>query len=113
MADALIRCNDHIEFDFGCRQQLAIIDLTSSHFVGGGDEMVGQRTTKRRGSAVVKQYLHAEACCSRHKTLLGVAQHELNLLSRHPGEPLQEFVDPGAIFEILEQRPDRHAAVFK
>jgi hypothetical protein len=33
---------------------------------------------------------------------LGVAHHKLNLFSCHPGEPFQEFVDPGAIFEILE-----------
>jgi hypothetical protein len=48
-----------------------------------------------------------------HKTSFGVAQHQLNLFSRHPGEPLQELVDPGAIFEILEQRAHGHAAVFK
>jgi hypothetical protein len=75
--------------------------------------MAGECTTKRRRGAVVKQYLHVEACCSRHETSLGMAQHEFNLLSRYRGEPFQEFLDPGAIFEILKQRPHRHAAVLK
>ena len=91
-ADVLICCNDYIEFDFGRRQQLAIVDLTPPHFVGGGDRMAGQCTTKRAGAW--SNVLHEG--CSRHKTLVGVAQHKLNLFSRHPGEPLQELVDPGA-----------------
>ncbi len=62
---------------------------------------------------MVKQYLHVKASRSRHETLLGVAQHKFNLFSGHPWEPLKEFINPGAIFEIFEQCPHRHAAVLK
>jgi hypothetical protein len=37
----------------------------------------------------------------------------LNLLARHPWKPFQEFIDPGAAFDILEQRPDWDTGVFK
>jgi hypothetical protein len=54
IADALIRCNYYVEFDFGCRQQSAVVDFTPSHFIGSGDRVARQRPTKWRWSAVVK-----------------------------------------------------------
>jgi hypothetical protein len=39
----------------------------------------------------------------------GVLEHRLNLLARDAGEPVEELVDGGAGFEILEQRLHRHA----
>jgi hypothetical protein len=68
--------------------------------------MARQCARERRRSAVVKEYLHLMICCSRYKALFGVAQYLPDLFSRHTGEPLQEFINPGAIFEIFEQGSD-------
>ena len=62
---------------------------------------------------MVKQYLHVTVCCSRHKTLLGVTQNQLNLFSRYAGEPLEELIDPCPVFEIFEQGPYRYTAVLE
>src|SRR5438270_13830006 len=48
-----------------------------------------------------------------HQAAFGVPQHQLHLFARHAREPLQELSDPRAIFEILEQRPDRYASSFE
>jgi hypothetical protein len=68
---------------------------------------------KRRRSAVVKEYLHLMVCCSRYKALFGVAQYLPDLFSRHTGKPLQEFINPGAIFGIFEQGSDWHPTMFE
>lgn len=46
-----------------------------------------------------------------HEALFGVT--ELDLLAGYPGEPFQEFVNAGAAFDILEQRPYWDAGVFE
>ena len=61
MADTLVCGDDHIEFDFGSRQQLAIIDFTPAHFVGSGNGMAFQGVTERGRSTVVEKYPHVEA----------------------------------------------------
>ncbi len=55
--------------------------------------MTYQRMAERRGSAMVKQYLHVIVCRSRHKTFLGVTQDQLDLFSGHPRKPLEEFIE--------------------
>ncbi len=50
---------------------------------------------------------------SGDKALFGVTEHNFDLLARHPGEPLQKFVDSSAAFDILEQGPHRDTAVFE
>jgi hypothetical protein len=44
---------------------------------------------------------------------LRVPEHELHLFARQAGKPLQEVIDSRAVFEILEQCPDRYARVFE
>src|SRR5262249_20339285 len=41
--------------------------------------------------------------------LFGVAQHQLDLLTRYARKPFQEFINPSAAFEVLKQRLHRHA----
>ena len=36
-------------------------------------------------------------------------KHRLNLLSGDSGKPLNEFVNGGAVFEVLEKCPNRHS----
>ena len=50
---------------------------------------------------------------SGYKALFGVTEHNFDLLARHVGKPLQKFVDSSAAFDILEQGPNRDAAVFE
>ena len=52
----------------------------------------------------------AEPARSRHlQTSFGVPQHKVYLFACHAREPLQEIIDPRAVFKVLEQCPDRHA----
>jgi len=42
-----------------------------------------------------------------------VAQNRLNLLASHAGKPLKEIIHPRAIFQVLEQRLDRHSCALE
>jgi hypothetical protein len=47
---------------------------------------------------------------SRHeKAASGVFKHRLRLFPGNSGEPSEEVIEPGAGFEVLEERPDRYA----
>jgi len=45
--------------------------------------------------------------------LFGMAKNQFHLFVRHAGKPFQEIVDPGATFDILEQRSHWNAGVLK
>jgi hypothetical protein len=49
------------------------------------------------------------AASRNRQATLGVPQHKLHLVARHPGEPLQKIIDPRAPLEILKQRSYGHA----
>jgi hypothetical protein len=41
--------------------------------------------------------------------LSGILKHRLNLLSGDPRKPLNELVNSGAVFEVLDECPNRHS----
>ncbi|MGH7844200.1 MAG: hypothetical protein ACREQW_03385 [Candidatus Binatia bacterium] len=79
--------------------------------------MVGQCVTQRNWGSVVKENSHA--CLagdprSRHsQTAFRVAEDKLHLFTRHAGEPRQKIINSRAVFEVLEQRLDRHTCAFE
>jgi hypothetical protein len=58
------------------------------------------------GRTLVKQYAHSSRGQRASRRVL---EHGTGLLQRNTGEPLDELINVRAVFEVLEQREDRHA----
>jgi len=80
--------------------------------VGGLDDMMRERIAEEwNWSALVEEDSQSIAlpAWGFGKTLPCVIQDGFDLFAFHPREPLEEVLNASAIFEILEERKDRHA----
>jgi hypothetical protein len=118
VAQVLVGSNEGFEISLSGLEEGAVVELSPAHLIGRGNGVISQRATQRRGSSLVKENSHAcpavDPLRSRHRqTSLRVPQHELHLFARHARKPLQEVIDSRAVFEVLEQCPDRYTRVFE
>ena len=74
------------------------------------DFVTRQEVAERSRRALVEKDLHLRI---RQCALRGVLQDRVNLLRSGPFEPFDEVVDRGSIFQVLEQRGDRHSRTAK
>ena len=74
---------------------------------------VTHRVTQGSGRSLVKENLHRCRRCrlaasGGSQTLFGMMQNGLNMFAGHAREPFQEIIHPRPIFQVLEERLDRH-----
>src|SRR3989338_4256380 len=118
VAQVLVSSNEGFELRLSRLEKGAVVEFGPAHLIGRGEGVASQCATQWRGSSMVKENFHAcptvSPARSRHRqTSFRVPQHKLHLSARHAGKPLQEIIDSRAVFEVLEQCPDRHARAFE
>ena len=93
-------------------EQLTVAQDLPPSLVGGLNNMMRQRISQRNRSAPIEENPNSVSLPARRlgKTRAGVFQDRFDLFAFYAGEPLEEILNAGAIFQILEERPDRHPA---
>ena len=103
---------------FRSRQQLPVAHRRPPTLVCRTDGVSGQRVPQRDGRALVEQDRHrlgrrpAQPSGGR-QTVFSVGEDGQDLIARDAGEPLQEVVDGGARFQVLEQGAHGDARLFE
>lgn len=92
---------------FSESDQLAVFQIRPSTLVGALNSMFRKFPAQRQGRPLVEEDLHLGG---RERTPSRVFKNSLGLVDRHAGEPIDELMDRGVVFEVLEQRGDRNAS---
>ena len=90
---------------FGRTQQLAVLQGSPAKLIRSGNAVTRKSLPQRDGGSLVKQDPHL---CGQQSRLGGVFQDVTGLRQGNAGKPLDELVNRGIFFEILEQRGNRN-----
>ena len=90
---------------FGRTQQLTILQSSPAKLISSEDTVIRERLPQRNRCSLVKQNSHL---CGQQSRPGCVLQNVTSLRQGNAGEPLNELMDRGVFFEVLEERGNRN-----
>lgn len=90
---------------FGRTQQLTVLQSSPAKFICSKDTVTRESLPQRNRCSLVKQDSHL---CGQQSRPGCVLQDVTGLRQGNAGEPLNELMDRGVFFEVLEERGNRN-----
>jgi hypothetical protein len=90
---------------FGRTQQVAVLERGPAEFISGRDAVSHESLTQRNGCSLIKKDAHL---CGLKSRSGGVFQNVTSLGYGNTRKPLDELMDRGIFFEVLEECGNRN-----